>query len=391
MPLRRGKGEGAIFQRADGLWVGRIELPTLDGSRRRKQITSKDKGKVIRELGKLKTQLERGGDLPTSSLTVEAWSGYWLREIATKNRRPATITAYKSNLAWVNRAIGKVQLEKVTPVHVRKVLTLMTTEGMSSTYQRNVHSVMSALLQDAEAEGRIGRNPVDLVAAPVKNATSLDVLDVTEAVALLATFQDSPDAYLWATYLLTGARRGEILGLEVDRVGEYIDLSWQLQRIVNINDAPADYEYRQIKGGLYWTRPKSKAGWRIIPLVEPLRSILLHWIDIAPPNPWGLVFTRTTAAGTVLPLDPDYISRQWPEVRKAAGILKHVRLHDVRHTTVDLLYAANVPEDLIQEIVGHSTRAMSRAYRSRNLERLTTAMRQLSASLGYSDSSSSSS
>src|SRR6185437_9055766 len=238
-----------------------------DGTRRRKQITSKDKNNVIRELRKLKTQLERGGDLPTSSLTVEAWTAYWMREIAQKNRRPATILAYRSNLVWVNRAIGPVSLEKVTPVHVRKVIALMTTAGLSSTYKRNVHSVMSAVFADAEAEGRIPRNPVSLVPAPVKGVTNLDVLDVAEAVKLLGTFQDSTDAYLWLTYILTGARRGEIIGLEWDRVGDVIDLSWQLQRIQDIRTAPANYEYRLIKGGLYWTRPKSRAGWRVIPLV----------------------------------------------------------------------------------------------------------------------------
>ncbi len=59
------------------------------------------------------------------------------------------------------------------------------------------------------------------------------------------------------------------------------------------------------------------------------------------------------------------IDSYWPGILKAAGIDKHVRVHDIRHTTVDLLCAAGVPEDLIQEVVGHSSRAMSRAYKSK--------------------------
>lgn len=44
--------------------------------------------------------------------------------------------------------------------------------------------------------------------------------------------------------------------------------------ITDISSAPSDYEYREIANGMYWTRPKSRAGWRIIPLVDPLRTIL---------------------------------------------------------------------------------------------------------------------
>ena len=61
---------------------------------------------------------------------------------------------------------------------------------------------------------------------------------------------------------------------------------------------------------------------------------------------------------------------------------KKIRVHDLRHTTVDLLYAAGVDEDDITQIVGHSTRAMSRSYRSkRDIERLRASMVKFSRSL----------
>ncbi|MGO3650466.1 hypothetical protein, partial [Agrococcus casei] len=51
----------------------------------------------------------------------------------------------------------------------------------------------------------------------------------------------------------------------------------------------------------------------------------------------------------------------------------------VRHTTVDLLYAAGIPEDLIMAIVGHSTRSVTRGYQSaHNRDRLLGAMSQFS-------------
>lgn len=386
----RGKGEGSVaLDKRTGLWVGRLELPPdPGGKRRRKVIRRKDKGALIRELNTLRAQLEKAGDIPTDDMTVEQWFTYWMNRVAVKDRRPKTVESYRSVIdRWVVPVIGKVRLDKVTPSTIRRVFTAMEDAGRSSTYARNAHSVMAAAFTDAVRDGRIHRNPVDLVRAPLKSVARLDALTPSEAAKLLEVFSDTPDGYLWATFILTGARRGEVIGLEWDRVGEELDLSWQLQRLKKDAPRPADFEYRQVSGELYLTRPKTRAGWRIIPLVDPLRAILSQWRADAPDNPWGLVFTRQVGAGDRtrrIPVDPDYATRMWPYILDAAGIRKHIRIHDLRHTTVDLLYSAGVPEDMVQEIVGHSTRAMSRAYKAKgNRDRLTAAMKQLSVSLGY--------
>jgi integrase len=81
------------------------------------------------------------------------------------------------------------------------------------------------------------------------------------------------------------------------------------------------------------------------------------------------------------PFDPDQVSREWRDVLARVGVDKNVRLHDLRHTAVDLLLMAGVPEDVVMEIVGHSTRATTRAYKSRNSPRVRAAMEQLSALL----------
>lgn len=381
------------YRRGDGLWALAVELPpVLDTEtgkmkRRRKVVSHKDKGTVIARGRQLLLELAEHGDLPTDSITVAQWFDYWMREVAVKTRRPSTVASYRSAVTQqIIPNIGTVRLDKLTPVTVRRVTSAMQAAGRSSTYQRNVHSVMSAAFADAERDGRVRRNPVELVVAPRKKLTQLKALTAPQAVDLIGALGDTADRYLWATYLLTGARRGEILGLEWDRVGESLDLSWQMQRAkwdhgcrkpCGYKNAaycpskrlavPADYEWRPLKDGLYLTRPKSRAGWRIVPLVQPLAGYLEEWRSVAPSNPWGLAFTRTTKDGTVLPLDPDYITREW---RSLADTLGHhgVRLHDLRHTAVDMLYAAGVSEQVISAIVGHSTVSMTRAYKSKGDE-----------------------
>ena len=85
---RRAKGEGGVYQRADGLWCTSVELPTGLEGRRRKVICRKDKAAVIQEMRKVKTELEKHGNVATSSTTVTNWMAHWLDDIAPQKIRP---------------------------------------------------------------------------------------------------------------------------------------------------------------------------------------------------------------------------------------------------------------------------------------------------------------
>ena len=408
--MRRDRGDGAKFQRRHasscgpkgvncphpddapdhGLWVGRLELPS-SGRRRRKEVTAATLDKLNRKLDALRKEFYLHGALPTASQTVEKWLSYWLENIAVQQVRPNTLAGYRSGAKRISEAIGNITLEKLQPAHVRRMHDHITRDN-TSTYALFAHRILARALKAAQAEGLVRRNVAALVDAPKKSRLTLNALTVDEAIEIIKaaapelngdTDTYDPTPARWATYLLTGMRRGELLGLEWDRVildpgDSYIDLSWQMQRITDIGKAPADYEYRPIRGTLYWTRPKSSAGWRVIPLVEPLRSILAAHRLRSAPNPYGLVF-----GGPDGPLDPDTETATWMAYAMET-VGRRIRIHDIRHTTVDLLYAASVPEDIIVQIVGHSTVAMSRSYKSRqNRPQLVAAMKQLSASLGY--------
>ncbi|MDH5147072.1 N-terminal phage integrase SAM-like domain-containing protein, partial [Microbacterium sp. RD12] len=110
----RGKGEGSIFKDSRGLWTGVIELPPLNGERRRKKIRRKNKADLIQAMNDAKTELKRLGDLPTKNQTVEQWFTYWLKQVA-KEIRPNTLDGYRRTVHnHIIPAIGKVKLDKLT-------------------------------------------------------------------------------------------------------------------------------------------------------------------------------------------------------------------------------------------------------------------------------------
>ncbi|SBN64411.1 Phage integrase family protein [Curtobacterium sp. 9128] len=405
----RGKGEGAVYRvPADRTlpleyWTASIELPGRDGKRRRKVVRSKDKATVLKQLRALQRDLERSGDLPTASVTLGAWMKLWYDEIAVHRLAPKTAAGYKSAIRQhIIPAIGNVRLDKLEPKHVRDLNRAIRAKGRGASTALQAHRILGVALRDAEREGRVTRNVTTLLDAPRRAHVTLVTLDAAAGVRILerAAREDVRMGSRWAAALLTGARQGELLGLEVDRVTDRLDLSWQLQRLTwshgcNPRDpeqprcgrkrgtdcpdrflrAPEDHEHRHLTGGLWLSRPKSRAGWRDIPLVEPLRSIIERRLiaSASEPNPHGLLWTaerkRTPYVVTLRPLDgspidPAKDNYAWHALLTSVGV-RDARLHDARHTTATLLYEANVPEPIIMEILGQSTLSVTRGYRSR--------------------------
>jgi integrase len=399
----RGKGEGG-FSRVPKdptkplkYWRGVIELPSHTGDRRRKYVTAKDKRVALKKFRDAQAEVAKTGDIATRGLTVATWMDEWFNDIAVKTIRPKTAMAYRSLIAnHIIPTLGAIRLDKLTARDVRQLEASILGKGKSGNTALQAHRILAVALKHAEWEGHVARNVATKTPAPTRPRLNVRALTLDEGIHVLETAATDPLGSLWAAVLLTGQRQGELLGLERDRVGEVLDITWQLQRLTWQHGcdphcgrkrgwdcrsrqliAPLDWEHRHIKGGLWLSRPKSKAGIREIPLVDPLKSIIeRHIAETAhEPNPHNLVWHTPSGA----PIDPKNESVAWHALLGRAEV-PDVPLHAGRHTTADILYEANVAEDIIIEILGHSNRGQSRGYKSRgNRKRLEAAMRALSA------------
>ena len=57
---RRTSGEGGLYRRADGMWAASVELPKVDGKRRRKVVYAADRAGVQAEVRELQDRLHKG-------------------------------------------------------------------------------------------------------------------------------------------------------------------------------------------------------------------------------------------------------------------------------------------------------------------------------------------
>jgi integrase len=411
-PNKMAKGEGSVYLRtSDNRWCGTLSLPDgPNGERRRKTVTAKTEKEALKKLADERKQLRAHGDIPTKTQTFGSWANVWFESIAVKKVRPRTAATYRTYLEqYILPVIGDVQLVKLTPAHVRRVHAFVDGKGLSSTTVLQAHRIIAVCLKYAEREGRVSSNVANLTDAPLKARKTLAVLTAEDGVKVLQTVAGERLGSRWAAALLTGARQGELLGLELDRVTDVLDVSWQLQRLswehgcktpckkaraADCPDkkitTPGNWESRRLDGGLWLARPKTSRSERLIQLVDPLRSIIEQRISVAAtePNPHGLMWTadpKANRSGILQPLDgspidPSRDNKAWHDVLARAGV-KDARLHDARHTTASLLLKAGVPERVIMQILGHSTYVVTRQYQDVDVEQLTAAMKALSSQI----------
>lgn len=402
--MKQPRGDGSIFRvPADPdkplvYWQVTLDFPRdADGRRKRATLRSRDYDTALRKLAILRLQraelaprppLPREPPaapplVPSSSLT--AWLRYWLGEIVDHEVRPKTAESYRSLVRlYIEPAIGARELVGLTTADVRELHRFMREAGLAASTVRQGHRVLAIALKQAHREGYTYRDVAALVKPPRSSVPALVTLSRSDALRLVEAARGDRLESRWMAALLTGARQGELLGLELDRLSDELDLSWQLQRLTwqhgcgqlcgrargsDCPDrhivAPPDHERRHLVGGFWLTRPKSVAGSRRIPLVEPLRSLILDRVEAAyaEPNPYGLLWTSGSPRSLGQPIDASADSKAWHALATRAG-LSGVRLHDARHFTVDLLYAAGVPEIVAMDLIGHSSVAMTRRYRS---------------------------
>jgi integrase len=389
---RREHGSGSFYQRAsDGLWVGTVEAGwTATGSRRRVTVSAKTEGAAKRKLRDKKAEIEREG-LPTQSAktTVKAWAEQWL-DIVAGQLRPGSFRSTRSSVTlWIIPTIGHKRFADLTPGDIRAVAKKQRDAGRTSSTELRTHSVLMSLLKAAMLEGHPVHPRLLQVKAPAKSVSDRDAMTVEQALALLPWAGELHHGSRFLAALLQGMRQGECLGLTwpmVDLDAGTITVSWQLQplpyRVARDRTSgfriPDGYEARQLKGQLHLVRPKSKAGWRVIPIVPVMREALATWkerqAELVSANPHHLVWPNLDGAPTYYKVDDEewYGIQQAADVRHPAGRL--FTIHEARHTTATLLLECGVDPAVIVAIMGHSSILTTRGYQHVRTERAMAAL-----------------
>lgn len=391
-PARRVRKSGSLYQRAsDGMWVASVDLPPIGGKRRRKVVVRAKKGDAQRELQKLRLDLDKRGDLAGSSPTFEAWSADWCERYLPK-RKPTGWARDRGIIEhYLAPVFGKKRLDRITVADVHRMHSYVTDDlGLTPSTANGAHRLLSTMLEAAFAEEKIPRNIAKVAKAPERGVIVHTQLSPIQAASLLAGLEQpdqppSTDLALMALSFFTGMRPSERVGLTRDMIdldAGTITVAWQLQRIAFAHGCngkstdptcgrkkggycpkrrvivPPTVEAKRVEGGLWLTRPKTKAGWRTIPMPPILHATLDAYLAAHEPGMEGLVFTRGRGGrgkGGLIgrPIDPAAYTDRWRELLEAAG-LPPVTPQSARRTCNSFLAELGVPVDVRSRIIGHA-------------------------------------
>jgi integrase len=284
-----------------------------------------------------------------SSATLREAAGEYLagmREGSIKTRsgqtyKPSTIRSYEHSLELhALPDLGGRRVADVRTSDVQRLVERMSAQGVAGTTIANTVNPLRAIYRRLVVLDRVSENPTRGAVLPTSRSKRLHAGDPAEASRILAAVADQ-DRCAWAFAFWAGLRLGELRGLRWGDVDEragviHVRRSW-------------DRSEGEVA-------PKSAAGIRDVPILEPLRAHITarrascEWSS----DPAGLVLgaTRRAAFGYT------GIRKRTIKALAAAG-LEHVTLHEARHSFASYLAASGISLKGLTTILGHSSVTVS--------------------------------
>lgn len=390
---RRDHGNGSIYQRAsDGRWIGTFEAGwTSKGTRRRVTVSAKTEAECKRRLRDKRLAVDRGEVGTSERTTVKAWAETYL-EMRKRDLSPKGYNAAASPIRkWIVPTIGHRRLTQLTPADVRAVGEAQRAAGRQGA---DTHRVLKTMLKAAIQEGHAVPERLLHMDAPRVGKSDRQAMSIEQGLACIKEASGMDNGVRWLFTLVYGQRMGECLGLTWDSVnlepngdapfGEVM-IEWQLQALpYNVPRdrssgfrVPDGHDARHLVDAYHLVRPKSRAGYRVAPLLEPIRDGLLLWHERAPASPHDLVWPGADGR----PRNDKHDRTEWHELQERAGVAhpsgRPYHVHECRNFAATMLLDADVPEHVVTDLLGHSTVATSMRYRTRRRAPLLDAMQRV--------------
>lgn len=305
---------------------------------------TEDEAKAFRDERRVK--LRKGRAASKDRITVGEYLDLWLpAHSATKDLKSSTIASYEEKIdRQIKPRIGGIQLQLLTSAQVQAMYMDMLGEGLSRRTVEFVGTLLRMSLKHAVTQYRfLDANPAENIPIPRPRKTPTSAWTTQEMQAIMAAIGNDRYGPLFYLQAMTGARRGELLGLRWHDIDLEEGVVWfRVNRV-------------RVKGGYVEGTLKNDQGKKV-PIDEVTTAMLLRhrkrqmedklrsrkWLDE------GYVFANRNGG----PLNVSNLHRAWKALVATAGV-SYQKPHALRHTHATLLLEAGEPLHVVAERLGH--------------------------------------
>lgn len=272
-------------------------------------------------------------------MTLGEWIPAFIDAYKRDTIRPDSLYTVQLVASKIPSEILAMELDEIRPMHLQRFVNAFALTA-SKSYMDKLHVLLNGLFVAAIDNDLCAKNPAARVKYPRIREQPREAFTMEEACAILdfaMHYDRQRIAVGIMVLLLTGIRRGELLGL---KESDITDRSLTVNRAVYlVHNHPCVTEHEA----------KTEHSLRTIPLLPELAYRLQRL-------PHTGEFLFSTKNGTIL--HPRNFTRDYDaffrQLREAVPSVRHLSPHCCRHTFATLTREAGADIRVIQELLGHS-------------------------------------
>ena len=274
-----------------------------------------------------------------------------------RGTKHSTIMLYKHLTERIYPAIGHIKLRELRADHLNDLYSALSKDGLNKRNGSKLstktilehHRLISTVLEQAVKEGLVPFNVASRATLPKAERKEVNYFQPEQVAAIRDALEREPMKWKTLVHLLliTGARRGEVLGLKWDKVDFEGNRIYICNSILYAPDI-----------GIYESTPKTERSRRYVALPPETIQLLRQY------RAWqagerlrlgeyyqnqDFLFTQDNGK----PMHPDSVT-EWLKRFSKRHDLPHINPHAFRHTMASMLYFNGVDSVSISKRLGHA-------------------------------------
>ena len=275
----------------------------------------------------------------------EAYTLYY--EYQKDKIKDSTLKTYRDRIKYMG-LLDNIELVNLNWEHYQKWRSQMNKTNLCDKYKTDIQKFIKQVLNFAEKQWdfnlRKFYNKLEPFKTPGAIKKEMDFYEPQEFFQYISVIDDLRDKCLFETLYYCGLRRSEARGLQWRHIDFKNNTLTIAQQVLNLGGNNASSSW-------YIASPKTESSNRTIPIPEVLLKDLA---ELKKSNERFSKFKQTWFVfGDDVPITYHQIYSRNNNYCKKAG-LRHIRIHDFRHSCASALISASAPITAVSNYLGHS-------------------------------------